>query len=88
LRRVQEAHEDGEHLPVRQQVQRVAEALVSIVRSIVAENIVRLSHPFGQDVSRDLQSDDLWKPFQTDALFTSLISSTKQSPITNPSAAQ
>lgn len=47
-----------------------------------------LSHPFGQDVSRDLQSDDLWKPFQTDALFTALISSTKQSPITNPSTAQ
>ncbi|HEV2103029.1 MAG TPA: serine/threonine-protein kinase [Candidatus Acidoferrum sp.] len=42
-----------------------------------------LSHQFGQDVSRDLQSDALWKPFQSDAHFAALVSSAKQPPVGN-----
>ena len=41
-----------------------------------------LSHRFGQDVSRGLQSDNLWKPFQSDPRFTALVSSARQPPVT------
>lgn len=44
-----------------------------------------LSHQFGQDVSRGLESDALWKPFQSDPRFTALVSSAKQVPTANPS---
>src|SRR5215813_12658106 len=44
LRRVQESHEDREHLPVRQNVKRVEETLIALIRRIAPENVVRFAY--------------------------------------------
>lgn len=44
-----------------------------------------LTHQFGRDVSRGLQSDNVWKPFQSDPRFTALVSTAKQPPLRNSS---
>ena len=45
-----------------------------------------LNKQFGPDVSRDLESNVVWKPFESDPRFAVLSSSTKQLPITNLSS--
>jgi serine/threonine protein kinase/tetratricopeptide (TPR) repeat protein len=45
-----------------------------------------LSRQFGSDVSRGLESDALWKPFQSDPRFVVLVTLAKRLPITNPSS--
>jgi len=43
LWRIEEAHEYCEHLPVRQEMQRIVESLVAFVGGIIAEDIVGLT---------------------------------------------
>src|SRR5215475_429232 len=44
LRRVEESHENREHLPVRQNVKWIVKALISRISRIGPKNVVRFTH--------------------------------------------